>query len=97
MLLCYPRPLLAIILPLHLLFLLLEGLLLAAIRRDWLIWRTVYAPIVPAVWRLRGKWGPLRRDVQRNRRIGLRAWLSAFRWWPHKLSMLGTYGLPVVR
>lgn len=97
MLICYPWPLLAVLLPLHMLFLHLEGILLVLVKRDTAIWQEIYSPLVPALWRTRREVRQLRAEVQRTRAVGLRGFLEPFRWLPWKLTMLFRHGVPDVR
>jgi GT2 family glycosyltransferase len=96
MLLCLPMSLLSIVLPLHLVLIYLEGIILCAIGRDSVIWREVYAPIIPNIWSAKGRIRNARREFQAARRIGLITWLAPFRWFPWKLVMLLRYGVPTV-
>lgn len=97
MIICQPALLLAVLLPLHLVLIHLEGLLVAAMKRDGAIWRKIYAPLAP---RLRVEWDRLRAErsiVQSTRTLTLAAWLAPFRWLPWKLRMLFRHGLPEVK
>jgi GT2 family glycosyltransferase len=94
MVICYPASLLILLLPLHLALIHLEGLLLALIEFDNSIWRKVYAPLFPALWRQRHTLLSLRQEAQSHRKITLRTWLTPFSWFPWKLRMLIRHGLP---
>lgn len=93
---CYPILLLAGLLPLHLLLIHLEGLLLSLFKRDSLIWRDIYAPLLPALWRQRQGVLYQRRSVQSQRKVSMRTWLAPFYWIPWKLRMLIRHGLPTI-
>lgn len=97
MLTCYPRLVLAILLPLHILLLHLEGVLLALIKRDTALWREVYSPLLPTLWRARRNVLQLRGSVQAGRNAQVRNFLGTIRWFPWKLTMLLKHGLPEVR
>lgn len=97
MILTYPGTILLPALPLHLLSLLAEGALLALLKRDYGLWRTIYAPLLPALWRNRARLLQLREEIQHRRRISLREWLAVFRPLPYKIEMLAKHGLPEVR
>ena len=97
MILCYPSLMLATILPLHLSFLLLEGVFLSLIKADFGLWQIIYAPVLPALWTNRNKLLNLRREVQQRRAMGLKTWLMPFRLTPYKLKMLLRHGLTDVR
>ena len=94
MIACYPLSLLAPLLPLHALLLLLEGVALSLLKREWRPLAEIYLPALSACWRERVRLRQLRRTVQAARRGGLGAFLSAFRFLPHKLSLLLRHGLP---
>lgn len=97
MLLCYPVIWLLPLLPIHLLLLIFEGVTLSLLKRDMVIWSSIY-------WAcLRGLMYEARRvlaergRIQQTRIATLRDWTSAFIWFPHKLKMLSRYGLPEIR
>jgi len=92
-----PTPQLLVILPLHLVLIMLEGLIVAVLKWDAAVWRTIYAPLVPALWRARNKIFRLRSEIQRGRQISLIDWLAAFEVFPYKIVMLIKHGLPVIR
>jgi len=94
MIACYPLPLLTFALPLHAAMLLLEGAALSLARREWRPLAAIYLPALSACWRERARLSELRRAVQAERRSGLSAFFSAFRFLPHKLTMLLRHGLP---
>lgn len=97
MILCYPLPLLLVLLPLHLVLLHLEGGLLAVFKRNAALWRDIYAPILPALWEARGVCMSLRREIQGRRVQNVGSFLSTVRWLPWKLEMLFRYGMPEVK
>jgi len=92
----YPSPWMQLILPLHLLLMLAEGLLLSIInrRRDYLT--MIYLPAISAlllnmrtIFRVRGK-------AMAGRRIPRTRFFSVFDWQPYKLRMLLRHGLPTL-
>jgi len=97
MILTFPAPLLCFIFPLHQMLLMLEGAVIAIAKRDITIWQTIYAPVIPALWRARTRLLSQRKNIQQARRIGLMQWLTVFTLLPHKLNMLIKYGLPEVK
>ena len=97
MILCYPLPLLLVLLPTHLILLHLEGALLTLLKRNTALWKDVYAPILPAVWGTRGRCLGLRREIQGQRVQSVGSFLGTVRWFPWKLKILLKYGLPEVR
>jgi GT2 family glycosyltransferase len=97
MITCQPAPLLLVLFPMHIVVLLVEGILLAAIKRDGTLWQDIYAPLLPDLWRDSATLRAMRAEVQSRRNIALPAWLAMFSWVPWKLRMLIRYGLPVVK
>lgn len=96
MLECLPMSLLTFVLPLHLVLIYLEGIMLYAISRDSIVWREVYAPIIPSIWSAKARICSGRREFQAVRRIGVIEWIAPFRWFPWKLVMLMRHGVPTV-
>lgn len=97
MILSYPAPLFQIMLPIHLIMLLVEGLLLTLIKREPKIFNTIYLAVIKAAWRERLHLCALRRRFQSQRLIGTWQFLSVFIWMPHKLLLLLKYGVPKIR
>jgi len=97
MVLCHPVSLLAILLPLHLLLITMEGLLLTVILRDRSLWREVYAPLLPRLYAYRNELHRGRRIAQAGRNTTLAGWLKPVRWRLRKLELLLQYGLPEVK
>lgn len=94
MVICYPSILLVWLLPLHLALIHLEGLLLTLVKGDSAVWKKIYAPLLPSLWRQRQRLLSLRLSSQSQRKITLRSWLSPFCWIPWKLKMLIRHGMP---
>jgi GT2 family glycosyltransferase len=94
MIVSYPLPLLALLLPLHAALLLLEGAALSLLKREWRPLGEIYLPALAACWRQRVRLRELRCTVQAGRRCGLGAFLSAFTFLPRKVSLLLRNGLP---
>jgi GT2 family glycosyltransferase len=88
---------LALVLPLHLLLISLEGVVVALLRADINVWRLIYGPIFPAIWRERRKIAECRAEIQRGRVITLRNWYSCFVVLPRKLAMFVAHGVPQIR
>ena len=97
MFLACPAPLFFLVSPLHFVLVLLEGLLVSALKWDIAVWKTIYAPIFPALWRVKKKLFLLRGDIQRARVISLMDWLAVFVVLPYKMVMLIKHGLPEIR
>ncbi len=96
MVISYPLPFLALIFPVHLLLLLVEGSLLSIIRlqREFLF--KIYLPALVSIYRQRMQVLRCRRAVQDKRHVSVWAYLSATTPWPYKLRMLIMHGLPKV-
>ena len=94
MILFYPPVLLAVILPLHILVLAVEGAMLTIIKTDKNILNKIYAKSISQVWKARLQLRSSRNKAQASRQIGLRSFLSNFVVLPYKLKMLIRYGLP---
>lgn len=90
----YPWPLLLPLLPLHLLALLVEGLLLALVKRDFALFTRIYGYTLVEVFRQWPRWWRERRAIQRRRRVGVGEYLAVVRWVPYKLAMLLRHGVP---
>ena len=97
MIVCFPTPLLLLILPIHLLVLAAEGSLLALVKRDLQLWQGIYWTCFSNIWCERQRLAFTRSTVQAGRRISLAQWMSVFTIFPHKLRLLVRYGLPEVR
>lgn len=97
MALCYPTPLLAILLPLHLGLLVVEGVVLSLCKGDLQLWRNIYWNGLRFLFGNASRLIRERRSLQARRVIGLRGWLAVFDWMPYKLKMLARHGLPEIR
>ena len=93
----YPTLALIFLLPLAIVILLLEGLLLALVKRDAGFFKQIYG------FALRGffaNFARLRREratIQSRRMITSRKFFSVYRWLPYKLHMLLKHGIPEVQ
>lgn len=96
MVLCYPNPFLGIILPLHLLLLLVEGIALSLIKKDRTVLHQIYLSAMKSGWVKRKKLYDTRKYIQKQKRINSTKFLSAFSPVPHKLRMLMKYGIPEI-
>lgn len=97
MALAYPAPLFQLIFPLHLALLLVEGLVLALLKREWQVFRDIYLACLQSLWRERKRLLLLRQGIQAGRTIPWRAFVAPFIWRPHKLRLLVKHGLPSIR
>ena len=94
MIACTPPPLLVLLLPLHAVSLVLEGILLSLLRRESGQCLKSTCPCCPACWSERKRLRELRSAVQSKRRVGLCAYFSVFRLLPRKLGHAFRHGLP---
>jgi len=97
MLICYPSLLVYLLIPLHLVLLIFEGLLLTVIKQDKRVWLQIYWFCLREVWKKRMLWVEQRRVVQHDRRCSTSLFLSTFTFFPHKMRMLFIYGMPNLR
>ncbi len=93
----YPATALALLLPLHLMLLLLEGVVLSLLLRQPRFWTQISWPAVAGVAAERARLRGLRAEVQEGRQISVRQFFAPFTWVPRKLAMLLRHGLPTVR
>jgi GT2 family glycosyltransferase len=92
-----PAPFFYCLLPLHLTFLLIEGVVLASIKRERTLFNRIYLGVVSDLRREHARLAKLRRGVQKHRKIGRWAYFEAFTWLPHKLHLLIKHGVPQIR
>ena len=97
MAICHPLPAFAVLFPLHIILIHLEGMLVALVRQDMALWREIYAPLLPSLWSRRYELVTARTNAQTRRRLPLAGWLAAFRWLPWKLRMLFRHGIPEIK
>jgi GT2 family glycosyltransferase len=93
----YPAPFFQLMLPLHLLLQLLEGMFLSILKLDSRYLRAIYLPAFSALVRHRKEWGMVRQAVQHRRRLARADFYAVFDWVPYKLRMMVRYGLPDVK
>lgn len=93
----YPAPFMQIVLPLHLLLLLIEGVLLSLLKLEPTYLRKVYQPVFAALWRHRRELCTERRRVMAQRRVTSADFFANFVPLPYKLQMLLKHGLPELR
>ncbi len=91
-----PGRMLKIVLPIHIMQLLAEGIILALVKRQWQLFHKIYWGCLKALWQEREKLSQLRDDVQATRQIGIGVFYAVFQPYPYKLSMLLRHGLPQV-
>lgn len=92
-----PAPFFYCLLPLHLTLLLIEGVVLASIKRERTLFHHIYLGVLSELRREHARLAKLRRWVQKNRKIGRWAYFEVFTWLPHKLHLLIKHGVPQIR
>ena len=96
MFMTYPTPFMELILPLHLAVLLIEGCLLALLRRQPAFLTKIYLPALKGLLEQRRPLQDLRRKITASRRLPSTGFFSVFVPLPHKLQMFARHGLPAV-
>jgi GT2 family glycosyltransferase len=94
--LCTPTPAMWCLLAIHLASLLLEGLIIAAIRLNLRVFTEVYANVPRSLIGERRRLILLRKKIQRGRKVSVRFYFRAFTRLPYKLIMLFRFGIPRV-
>lgn len=97
MIVSYPTVLLIMLMPTHVIILYLEGFLLALLKLRQDLFTAIYLPVVPSIWRNHHRLLAIRKAIQKDSSISLIDWLSVFRLFPYKLTMLFKHGLPEVQ
>lgn len=97
MAMCYPPPFMQLLLPLHLLMLLVEGMLLSLIKRRFAYLGGIYLPVFSALYRQRHELIGARRAIRQVCRLASADFFRPFEWMPYKLRMLRRHGLPEVK
>lgn len=94
MVLTYPAPLIQLIFPIHLVLLLVEGLVLTLLKKEWRVFRDIYLACLLSLWWERKRLFYLRQKIQAGRTTSWRAFVAPFIWRPHKLGLLLRHGVP---
>lgn len=94
---CYPAPFMQLMLPLHLVLLLLEGLALSLLKPSSRCLREIYLPVFGALMQRGHEICMARCNAMSGRRLAAGKFFSAIDWVPYKLRMLLRHGLPRVR
>lgn len=90
----YPSPVVQLVLPLHLLLLLVEGILLSVLRFRAAYLCQIYLPVFGALFRLRKPLLQARAVAAGRRRQSIGEFFAVFDPIPYKLRMLLRHGLP---
>jgi GT2 family glycosyltransferase len=94
MAIAYPAPFMQLMLPLHLLLLLVEGVLLSLLRMDGAYLARIYLPVFSALLRQCRNLRAERRQAMQTRRIARAGFFRGGDLLPYKLRMLLKHGLP---
>lgn len=96
MVVCSPALWLGLILPIHLVLLVMEGVILSLLKRDTKLGRDIYLECLRSLLNHRYQLAQMRKAVSADTVISLVAFLQVFHVLPHKLTMLLRHGLPDV-
>lgn len=94
---CTPSALMWPLLFVHMIFLLLEGIVLACAKLQIRVWSQIYGPAMGSVITDWSRLQRTRQAVQHSRTISLRSYLRTFLLIPFKLRALVKKGFPVIR
>ena len=97
MVLTYPKVVFYLTFPVHILLLIVEGILLSAIKIDLSLWRLIYWQCIKSLWTNRRRLYCMRKHIQNRRRISERKFLNPFVFIHQKLWMLIKHGFPEIR
>jgi hypothetical protein len=96
MALTYPSPIVHVILPLHLLLLLGEGMILSLLKRRLAHLRIIYFPVFVALWQCRRILHAERVTIARQGGHAKADIFAVMECVPYKLRMLVKHGLPQI-
>ncbi|WP_455230222.1 glycosyltransferase family 2 protein [Geopseudomonas aromaticivorans] len=94
MMICYPLPILLLVLPLHFTLLTLEAVALLLSGTGWSKVHSIYLPLPASLATNISKVCSTRNHIQRQRCLSPAAYLKGFRLVPWKLVMLWRHGIP---
>ena len=97
MALTYPTPFFQLILLLHIVMLITEGVLLSFLKKDPNLLGSIYISSIRSLWHERKRMYHLRKTIQSSRRISISRFFSPFIPIPYKLLMLIKYGVPEIK
>nr|WP_326528077.1 glycosyltransferase family 2 protein [Rhodoferax sp.] len=97
MVLTCPAPFFQVIVPIHLMLLLLEGIFLTLLRRDMRIFKDVYLPALAEMVNRRQFLLGVRSSIQKKRTIRWQNFFATFTFKPQKASLLLKHGVPHIR
>jgi GT2 family glycosyltransferase len=97
MMICYPLPLLLLILPIHFGLLAIEAMALLATGAGWNKVKNIYLSLPSSLTTGLGQVMQARRNIQRNRQIPFTKYLRRLHLLPWKLVMLLRHGMPKLK
>jgi len=97
MVLFTPKLLIFPMLCVHLTALVGEGLVISAIKLNFKIWNEIYLFTFKSLWKNRYTLNSERNRVLRTNKIGFLRYFLIIRWYPHKVKLLLSHGVPIVR
>ena len=93
---CTPTPYLWLLLPIHIILIMTEGIMLSIIKGDFKIWWKIYAQLPRSIIENKEKIQSERKSVRQTRKISIKTYLSVFKKYPQKLRLLFSHGIPQV-
>lgn len=96
MFLCCPSPIIYFLIPVHFIFLMLEGIILSLAKKDGRIFSGIYLNCIKSLWVERQQLMNLRGKIQSERQIMSSNFFNVFSCVPYKLKMLMKCGLPAI-
>jgi len=92
-----PKLMLFPVLLVHLILLMGEGIILSLLKFDANIWKIIYLFTFTSLWNNRKTLRRERKKIQRDNKTSLLIFVSIIRWYPHKIHLLMSHGIPNVR
>jgi hypothetical protein len=93
---CYPSGVIELLLPLHILMLVFEGVTMSTFKLEYRLFREIYLNAVSQLWRNRKLLLRYRRYFQKRRRSNRADFFTVFQIMPYKLQMLIKHGMPEI-
>jgi len=97
MALCTPTPFVWLLLPIHIIAILLEGVVLSLAKHDFLILKLIYIRTISSLIINRKTISIERRSIQQSRKISMNHYRRAFIKLPQKFNLLIKYGIPNIQ
>ena len=96
MILFYPVVPLIIIFPLHILFLILEGIVITLIKRNTTLWKNIYWNCLKETWNNKTFLIKKRKKIQSLKKVSNKRFFSVHKFIPYKIILLIKYGIPKI-